>query len=141
MQFFKRSSILLLFGFFVNPLVSLPLSVEETNNYRDIGKYFEYTIPKNPESTLSDLLKEDSLWRPNPKKVISFPRSKHPVWLKITLIHYGNIPHTFFLHLSNPVVDLFELHTEINGQWRTQWSGEQVLQKNKPIYSHMSAFP
>ncbi|ABZ94868.1 Serine phosphatase RsbU, regulator of sigma subunit [Leptospira biflexa serovar Patoc strain 'Patoc 1 (Ames)'] len=140
-QFFKRSSILLLFGFFVNPLVSLPLSVEETNNYRDIGKYFEYTIPKNPESTLSDLLKEDTLWRPNPKKVISFPRSKHPVWLKITLIHYGSIPHTFFLHLSNPVVDLFELHTEINGQWRTQWSGEQVLQKNKPIYSHMSAFP
>ncbi|TGM74550.1 serine/threonine protein phosphatase [Leptospira bouyouniensis] len=140
-QFYREGKIFLLLILWVNPLMSLPISVEESKQFRDIGKYFEYTIPENPEAQLSEILNENTVWRPNPKNVISFPRSQYPVWLKITLIHYGNFPHTFFLHLSNPVVDLFELHTEINGKWITQWSGEQVLQRNKPIYSHISAFP
>ncbi|XDD45511.1 SpoIIE family protein phosphatase [Leptospira sp. WS39.C2] len=141
MHFFSKCSIFLLIGIWSNSLFSLPLSIEESKNYRDIGKYFEYTIPNNPEANLLEIQKDDTLWRPNPKNVMSFPRSKNPVWFKITLIHYGNFPHTFFIHLSNPVVDLFELHSEINGKWITQWSGEQVLQKNKTIYSHISAFP
>ncbi|WP_244147770.1 SpoIIE family protein phosphatase [Leptospira yanagawae] len=125
----------------VPSLIALPISIEETQNYRDIGKYFEYTIPADKEAGLNQILREDTLWRPNVKNVILIPRNKNPVWLKITLIHYGNLPHTYFLHLSNPVVDVFELHTEINGKWKTVWSGEQILQKNKPIYSHISAFP
>lgn len=125
----------------VPSLIALPISIEETQNYRDIGKYFEYTIPADKEAGLNQILREDTLWRTNAKNVILFPRNKNPVWLKITLIHYGNLPHTYFLHLSNPVVDVFELHTEINGKWKTVWSGEQILQKNKPIYSHISAFP
>lgn len=132
---------LLYLALFAFPLLSLPISIEESQNYRDIGKYFEYTIPKNPEAGLNEILREDTLWRQNAKSVILFPRSQHPVWIKITLIHYGNLPHTYFLHLSNPVVDVFELHTEINGKWKTVWSGEQILQRNKPIYSHISAFP
>lgn len=132
---------LLYLALLTSPLSSLPISIEESQNYRDIGKYFEYTIPKNPEAGLNEILREDTLWRQNAKSVILFPRSQHPVWIKITLIHYGNLPHTYFLHLSNPVVDVFELHTEINGKWKTVWSGEQILQRNKPIYSHISAFP
>ncbi|MCW7475269.1 SpoIIE family protein phosphatase [Leptospira levettii] len=139
--FFKKTCWFALLFLCAFPVGALPLSIEETNNYRDIGRYFEFTIPSNPEVTLDEILKLETVWRPNPKNVISFPRSKNPVWIKVTFIHYGNFPHTFFLHLSNPVVDLFELHTEINGKWNTQWSGEQVLQKNKPIYSHLSAFP
>nr|WP_244241592.1 SpoIIE family protein phosphatase [Leptospira jelokensis] len=126
---------------FPSSLLALPISIEESQNYRDIGKYFEYNIPIEKEAGLSQILQEDTLWRPNSKNVILFPRNKNPVWLRITLIHYGNLPHTYFLHLSNPVVDVFELHSEVNGKWKTVWSGEQILQKNKPIYSHISAFP
>lgn len=141
MQCFTKCIFTALLFLLVSPVASLPLSIEESKPYRDIGRYFEYTIPQNPEVTLQEIQREGTLWRPNPNNVISFPRSQRPVWLKITLIHYGNFPHTFFLHLSNPVVDIFELHSEINGKWITQWSGEQVLQKNKSIYSHLSAFP
>ncbi|TGM61433.1 SpoIIE family protein phosphatase [Leptospira vanthielii] len=127
--------------FFNVPLRSFPLSIEESKNYRDIGKHFEYVIVPEKESSLDRILREDTLWRPNPKATISFPRLKDPLWIRITLIHYGNLPHTFFLHFSSPVVDVFELHTQVKGNWITQVSGEQVLQRNKPIYSHIPAFP
>ncbi|MCW7531193.1 SpoIIE family protein phosphatase [Leptospira soteropolitanensis] len=123
------------------PLPAFPLSIEESKNYRDIGKYFEYVIVPERESSLDRVLREDTFWRPNPKATISFPRVKNPLWLRITLIHYGNLPHTFFLHFSSPVVDVFELHSQVKGKWVTQVSGEQVLQRNKPIYSHIPAFP
>ncbi|TGL87211.1 serine/threonine protein phosphatase [Leptospira congkakensis] len=129
-------------SFFLNSsLWSFPLSIEESKNYRDIGKYFEYVIVPENESSLDRILREDTVWRPNPKATISFPRIKDPVWIKITLIHYGNLPHTFFLHFSSPVVDVFELHSQVKGNWITQVSGEQVLQRNKPLYSHIPAFP
>ncbi|MCW7482376.1 SpoIIE family protein phosphatase [Leptospira kanakyensis] len=127
--------------FLCSPLFSFPLSIEESKNYRDIGKYFEYVIVPEKESSLDRILREDTLWRPNPKATISFPRTKDPLWIKITLIHYGNLPHTFFLHFSSPVIDVFELHAQVKGKWITQVSGEQVLQSNKPIYSHIPAFP
>lgn len=120
---------------------SFPLSIEESKNYRDIGKYFEYVIVPEKDSSLDRVLREDTIWRPNPKATISFPRAKDPLWIRITLIHYGNLPHTFFLHFSSPVVDVFELHAQVKGNWITQWSGEQVLQRNKPLYSHIPAFP
>lgn len=135
---------LLLLGFGLSlhsPLQAFPLSIEESNNYRDIGKYFEYVIVPESESSLDKILREDTIWRPNPKATISFPRVKNPLWIRITLIHYGNLPHTFFLHFSSPVVDVFELHSQVKGKWVTQVSGEQVLQRNKPIYSHIPAFP
>lgn len=122
-------------------LQSYPLSIEESKNYRDIGKYFEYTILSERESSLDRILREDTIWRPNPKATISFPRLKDPLWIRITLVHYGDLPHTFFLHFSSPVVDVFELHAQVKGNWITQVSGEQVLQRNKPIYSHIPAFP
>ncbi|TGK88346.1 serine/threonine protein phosphatase [Leptospira bourretii] len=126
---------------FQSSLEAFPLSIEESKNYRDIGKYFEYVVVPEQESSLDRILREDTIWRPNPKATISFSQVKDPLWLRITLIHYGNLPHTFFLHFSSPVVDVFELHTQVKGNWITQVSGEQVLQKNKPIYSHIPAFP
>lgn len=134
-------SILVIHLFFNSSLQSFPLSIEESKNYRDIGKYFEYVIVPERESSLDRILREDTIWRPNPKATVSFPRVKDPLWIRITLIHYGNLPHTFFLHFSSPVVDVFELHTQVKGNWVTQVSGEQVLQRNKPIYSHIPAFP
>lgn len=127
--------------FLHSPIAAFPLSIEESKNYRDIGKYFEYVIVPEQESSLDRVQREDTIWHPNPKATISFPRVKDPLWLRITLIHYGNLPHTFFLHFSSPVVDVFELHTQVKGNWITQVSGEQVLQRNKPIYSHIPAFP
>ncbi|WP_244279835.1 SpoIIE family protein phosphatase [Leptospira brenneri] len=127
--------------FLSRPTWSFPLSIEESKNYRDIGKYFEYMILPESESSFDRVLREDTIWKPNPRVTISFPRIKDPLWIKITLIHYGNLPHTFFLHFSSPVVDVFELHSQVKGNWVTQWSGEQVLQRNKPLYSHIPAFP
>lgn len=101
----------------------------------------EYAILPKENSDLSNIQKAETVWQKNPGKTISFSKERRPVWFKLHLSYKGNVPHTFYLIFSSPVVDLFELYYPYKDKWIKMNSGEQVLQKDKPIYSHLPAFP
>ncbi|MDF3818346.1 SpoIIE family protein phosphatase [Leptospira sp. 96542] len=119
---------------------SSPLTLEYKTNSRDIGQYFEYTIA-DKKTNIEDIISKDVNWIPNKNKTISFPGVTDSLWLRINLFHKSDLPHSYFLHFSSPVVDYFELYYLSHNQWERMSSGEQVLQSEKPIYSHLPAFP
>ncbi|WP_411823324.1 SpoIIE family protein phosphatase [Leptospira sp. 'Mane'] len=113
----------------------------EGSKYPHIGEYLEYTILPKENSSLSEVQKQETVWNKNPNRTISFSKETRPVWFKLHLTYNGTAPHTFYLIFSSPVVDLFELYYFHSDKWIRMTSGEQVLQKDKPIFSHLPAFP
>ncbi len=133
--------LLFLFSTSISYLSAETIELSEDKNFRNIGRYLEYATPSKEHSSLIDILKTEQTWTQNPQKTISFPKWKDPIWFRFHLNYDGNSPHTFYLHFSSPVVDHFEMHYFYKGRWVSLRSGEQVLQKDKPLYSHIAAFP
>ncbi|TGL57902.1 serine/threonine protein phosphatase [Leptospira ognonensis] len=107
----------------------------------DIAKKIEYLIPPPKDSNINIVLKEGNSWKPNENGTVHFPDEKNPLWLRFSVDHTGKTPHTYYLLFSSPVIDRFEMYYFANGRWVTLASGDQTLRREKPLYSHLPAFP
>lgn len=123
------------------PIYGEVISLNESKKLSSIGKKIDYLILPKKNSTITQAIKEDAAWSANPKDTIHFPDEKNPIWFRLTVKHDGSVPSTFYLLFSSPIIDRFEMYYFSNGRWNSYESGEQILQKHKPIFSHLPAFP
>jgi hypothetical protein len=122
-------------------LLSEVIKVDSKANALNIGKKIDYLILPKTFSALTYALREDVAWTQNTRDNIHFLTERNIVWFRLTLENEDVTSQTFYLVFSSPVIDRFDLFYNLGGRWLSQSSGEQVLQKDKPLYSHIPAFP
>ncbi len=133
-----------IFGFLVLLSPSLfgeEILVTENQSRKNIGNFFEYVESDSSDLSLTEVLKPETIWGKNSLEYISFPGRKNAVWLRTKFTHTGVFAHNFYLRFSSPVMDRFSLYIKAKDAWIKVESGEQVLSKDKAIFSHIPSFP
>jgi serine phosphatase RsbU (regulator of sigma subunit) len=124
-----------------SPILSEVVLLDEQKSKINLGKKIEYQVLPNSDSSLSQVLKAEANWQLNDRDTIHFPAEKNPLWLRVSFQHDGKLPQTYYLLFSSPVIDRFELFFLSNGKWVSYAAGDQTFQKDKPLFSHIPAFP
>ncbi len=133
--------IILFLMLLISPNQGETIELYEDIKKKNIARELEYLFLPQKDSTLLSVIKSEGNWKRNDRDTIHFPKEKDPLWLRFKIHHNGKTPHNYYLLFSSPVIDYFEMFYLKEGKWQALASGDQVLRKDRPLYSHIPSFP
>ena len=141
LQFFF--TIMLLTSFSSAGASQAMLDAGEVTSEKTLLPYYSFIIDQSKKLTIYDIASAQFTKQFNNDSLPQLLGYKNDaVWLKVTVNNDSNKEKNLFFRHTHPTTDFIDIyHSELNGKWQRQISGDKINFDNRPIdYSH-TIFP